>query len=382
MQLGTTKIFMKPEVAAMLDAPRRAARGRATLAVQAFARRRLARRVVSFGRAHAAADAAARAVLDLPLADHAVETIEVRIGDAAFKLDELIEIHEQSHLPMSLAPLLGRCHERRVALEVELRALAHGLQAEVEATAQLLKILRETPGKSKDTFLLLRAAAAAAREASQDLSAELAKAIKEAEASIEARFVDLVSEWEAEVGRQAAAREEARRQRCRQAAAELTAQMSACEREAAARDARASLAAVSLGGAGVRRGSMWARGRCTSAAAAPPAHRTSLAAAVGARVDDDGRSGRTALPPPGASGSSGASPSPTSAKSTNVAGGTSGHGGRRSIFAYAQRRSVPYVRMHTRAHACVCMHARIRIRHARVHVCTCVCMAVCIRACV
>ena len=53
----------------------------------------------------------------------------------------------------------------------------------------------------------LKEAVAAAHDASQDITEELREAIRKVEREVEKRFAAMVSEWEAEVKRQAELRE-------------------------------------------------------------------------------------------------------------------------------------------------------------------------------
>ena len=249
VQMGKTKIFMKPEICPLLDKPRRAARVKAGIVVQAFARRRICRRIHNFARIHALGAAAVRNVLDRPDPDQMAETVEKRVADTGMVLDELIAVSEQSTLPLGLAPILQRCEDKKDALENELRSLAQGLGAEMEATEALEIVLSKAKGTSKEAFMQLKDAVAAAHDASQDITEELREIIKKVEKEVDKRFAAMVSEWEAEVKRQAELREIARRQRCKDTAAELRSQIAAtkAEKEAAEGGAAQSVAAVTDG---------------------------------------------------------------------------------------------------------------------------------------
>ena len=108
-----------------------------------------------FARIHALGVMSVRNVLDRPDGDNKTATIERRVGDAGLVLDELIAMCEQSTLPFGIAPLLERCEARKDALEAELRALAQGLDAEMEATEVLEGVLKGTRGTSKEAFMHL-----------------------------------------------------------------------------------------------------------------------------------------------------------------------------------------------------------------------------------
>ena len=214
VQIGKGKVFLKTDVISKLDVPRRAARAKAAVVVEAYARRRLARRIAHFGRSHALAIDGVRGVLDRPDKDSKVATIETRIADAGLVLDELILLHEQSMLPSRIAPLVRRCESRRDALEAELRGLAKGLMCEVEATASLTQVwasahrpvhhrttrrqlwweiptvcnaqvMLDASSSSKEDFLKLKAATSAALEVTQGLCDELRDTIKLANTTIE-----------------------------------------------------------------------------------------------------------------------------------------------------------------------------------------------------
>ena len=285
VQMGKTKIFMKPEIVPLLDVPRRAARVKAAISVQAFARRRICRRIRMFVRVHAMGVKAVRNVLDRPDPDQKAETIENRVADSGMVLDELIAVCEQSTLPISLAPILERCEARKDALENELRALAQGLGAEMEALEELESVQKRARGTSKEAFMTLKDAVAAAHAASQDLTEELREAIKKVEKEVEKRFAAMVTEWEAEVKRQAELREIARRERCRAAAKDLRSQIAASKGEASpakiakGKSLEAIAAAVDKTARIPFRGSIFAMKG--PKAHAPPATNPAMAAAVG-----------------------------------------------------------------------------------------------------
>ena len=182
VQVGRSKVFLKNETLPILDKPRRLARMKATVVVQACARRRLARRVRHFVRVHRFRFDSVRHALDRPDPDQKAATIEARIGDVGLVLDELIEVHDQSALPMSIALVLTRCAHAKDALELELRALAHGLDGEVAACAELTRVIHaEGTGTSKESFMALKVATAAAHEASEDLTEEVRRRRAEVE---------------------------------------------------------------------------------------------------------------------------------------------------------------------------------------------------------
>ena len=225
IQIGKTKVFLKPEIVPILEKPRRAARLKASVKVQTYARRRLARRIYAYAHAHDICVTSVRNVLDRPDPDTRAQTIEMRVADAGLVLDELALLQEQAEMSPAIAPILGRCHAKKDALEIELRTLAHGLEAEEEATQELEEVLKATKGTSKEAFLKLKEELAKAHEASQDITEELRVAIRKTEGQVEARFRAMVSEWEAEVQRQAEEREKARRERAVATAQDLQRQV-------------------------------------------------------------------------------------------------------------------------------------------------------------
>ena len=260
VQIGKTKVFLRNEALPILDKPRRLARNRAAACVQKFARRRIASHVRYFVRIHRFGADAVRTVLDRPDPDSKAATIQARIGDAGLVLDELIAVHDQSALPMQLAPSLVRCAQAKDALELELRALAVGLEQEMQAASELDRIANgEGKGSSKESFMALKAATARAHEVSENLTEELRVAIAKTEAQIEERFKAIVAEWEAEVKRQEEQREAERRERTRAIAESMQRQI---ERSAASKPHDGASDRVSAvmhaidGGKGNRRGSL------------------------------------------------------------------------------------------------------------------------------
>ena len=128
--------------------------------------------------------------------------------------------------------------------------------------------------------MALKEALAAAHAASQQLTEELRAAIGKVEHEVDERFAAMVAEWEAEVTRQAAAREAARRERCKAAASGLREQIRVAEgAPPLPRGASHESIAAATDGTrgGPRRGSLFANFR----AAANPALAAAVATAGG-----------------------------------------------------------------------------------------------------
>ena len=111
----------------------------------------------NFVRVHNLGSCAVRNVLDRPDPDQRAETIEKRIADTGMVLDELIAVSEQCTLPLSLAPVLERCQAKTDALENELRTLAQGLGAEMEATEAPWASFTQNPPRRETTSKTKRA---------------------------------------------------------------------------------------------------------------------------------------------------------------------------------------------------------------------------------
>ncbi|KAL1518830.1 hypothetical protein AB1Y20_003107 [Prymnesium parvum] len=216
IQAGLTKVFMRNELLQQLERPRRAARGKAALSVQKFARRRLARRVAAMVRLHVARLRGVHAALRRLSDDRSAAAVEKVLLESREKLEALAEIWEASTLPPTLhASLAWRARQLREQ-QAEQKSLDERLSAEVEATAGLLAVLAKETSTSKEAFLLLKAATHHARSMDAGLTSNLHDAVKRTEAAIDSRFSSMLEEWEEEVKRAEAAREVERMARCKE----------------------------------------------------------------------------------------------------------------------------------------------------------------------
>jgi len=222
VQLGKTKIFMRHYLLAEMERPRRAARGKASISVQKFARRWLACKVTAVVRAHVRALVEVRAVLDKLDDDRSAVAIGKLLIQSKEKLEKLAAVWDACALPVGLAaPLEWRARQLE-ELEAEQKTLDEGLVAEKLATAQLYKVLAKESSTSKAAFLSLKAAVGEARAIGLGLTDDLREAIKKTEEAIDERFASMLNDWEEEVKRVEAEREAVRLAKCREQERNLT----------------------------------------------------------------------------------------------------------------------------------------------------------------
>ena len=110
VQLGKSKVFMRRELLPLMERPRRAARGKAAVRVQAYARRRVARRVLALLKAHCLGFVDVLDMMEPPEQLEAAVSVAVRLGEAAGRLDALVVVWEQHAMRPSICDTTERCY--------------------------------------------------------------------------------------------------------------------------------------------------------------------------------------------------------------------------------------------------------------------------------
>ena len=258
VQMGKTRVFMRADVVRHVEKPRHAARGRAAACVQRYARKRLRRRIARLWRKHRRAYRAIRAALDgeaelkellksqttlesvpelesagsqgsgkeseesaadvaapaLPQVSRDAASIQRRLDEGGTLLDALQGEWQAAQLNAAAdVGFLGlpACHAELSELEMEIRETQSGLLQETKAAEVLRAAMATHTGATKEAFVALKSAVAAAGEASRGLTSDLEGAIAETEKALQSRFAAIIAEGNEEVKRILAARDEKRR---------------------------------------------------------------------------------------------------------------------------------------------------------------------------
>jgi hypothetical protein len=182
-QVGVSKIYMREDVMRALEGPRRDVAERASKTTQRFLRGIMVRKAVGLWKKHKAGAAAVREALE-----------KKDLSAAGEAVDALAAVWEASGLKPTASPLLPPLHAELGILECELQALEQGLQAEEEALAELQEALEKASQLkvgSKEAYVMLKVALQSAQSIHRGLLPELTEAMEMVQKSIEGQMAEL-----------------------------------------------------------------------------------------------------------------------------------------------------------------------------------------------